>query len=213
MKTNLNQVDPLHLRLIGASFWSLLFILFIPSWFQHPVNFSPEAVAPKASAKIVPPTEIHAENASLSDTTAIKEERAELYIDQPLTTNMPIADPKKVQSLSQPLHITEALVDQQGKISAATPAKKMAIQKAPATHVNGRFWVQIATYQVKDIAVATQQRIRKQGFVGKILTDKNKKGQTIYLLRVGPYQSSADANKAKEIVDTSLKVKAMVIKK
>lgn len=84
---------------------------------------------------------------------------------------------------------------------------------APPTAVDGQYWVQIATYQVESIALETQQKIRAQGFVGRISTAKNKKGNTIYLLRVGPYKSQTDANQAKAIIDAALKTKSMVLKK
>lgn len=214
MKANLNDVDPLKIRMIGAIFWSLLLIYLIPLWFQHPVSFSPDGMKPSgvvvSSAESVQAASSSQDAAATSPAT---EPRSELYIDKPLTTTPPPADPERVQALNQPLTIKEAQVDQQGRLSVASAERRLAMSPAPPTAANGQYWLQIATYQLESIALETQQKIRAQGFVGRIVVSKNKKGQNIYLLRVGPYKSQADANQAKAIIDAALKTKSMVLKK
>jgi len=214
MKASLNDVDPFRLRMIGAIFWAILLVYLIPHWFQHPVEFSPDGMKP--SGVVVASTEsVISPNNSSADSaaSATSVERSELYIDKPLTTTPPPADPQRVQALSQPLSIKEAQVDQQGRLSVASAERRLAMSPAPPIAADGQYWLQIATYQLEHIALDTQQKIRAQGFVGRILTAKNKKGNTIYLLRVGPYKTQADANQAKAIVDASLKTKSMVMKK
>lgn len=212
MKANLNEVDPLRIRMIGAIFWAVLLVYLIPQWFQHPVAFSPDGMKPSG---IVASTDTAQVTTAANDSTATStaEPRSELYIDKPLTTTPPPADPARVQALNQPLTIKEAQVDQQGRLSVASAERRLAMSPAPPTAADGQYWVQIATYQLESIALETQQKIRAQGFVGRISTAKNKKGNTIYLLRVGPYKSQADANQAKAIVDAALKTKSMVLKK
>ncbi len=211
MKANLNEVDPLRIRMIGAIFWAVLLVYLIPQWFQHPVAFSPDGMKPSgvASTDTAPATTV----ANETTATSTAEQRSELYIDKPLTTTPPPADPARVQALNQPLTIKEAQVDQQGRLTIASAERRLAMSPAPPTAADGQYWVQIATYQVESIALETQQKIRAQGFVGRISTAKNKKGNTIYLLRVGPYKSQADANQAKAIIDAALKTKSMVLKK
>jgi len=213
MKANLNDVDPLRIRMIGAIFWAVLLVYLIPQWFQHPVAFSPDGMKP--SGVVVASTDSAQATTVANETTATStaEQRSELYIDKPLTTTPPPADPARVQALNQPLTIKEAQVDQQGRLTIASAERRLAMSPAPPTAADGQYWVQIATYQVESIALETQQKIRAQGFVGRISTAKNKKGNTIYLLRVGPYKSQADANQAKAIVDAALKTKSMVLKK
>jgi cell division protein FtsN len=214
MKANLNDVDPLRIRMIGAIFWALLLVYLIPQWFQHPVEFSPDGMKPTgavvASKDLVPVTTTANEATAV---TGLAEQRSELYIDKPLTTTPPPADPARVQALNQPLMIKEAQVDQQGRLSVASAERRLAMSPAPPTAADGQYWVQIATYQVEHIALETQQKIRAQGFVGRITTAKNKKGNTIYLLRIGPYKSQTDANQAKSIVDAALKTKSVVLRK
>lgn len=213
MKANLNEVDPLRIRMIGAIFWAVLLVYLIPQWFQHPVAFSPDGMKP--SGVVVASTDTAQATTVANDSTATStaEQRSELYIDKPLTTTPPPADPARVQALNQPLTIKEAQVDQQGRLTIASAERRLAMSPAPPTVADGQYWVQIATYQVESIALETQQKIRAQGFVGRISTAKNKKGNTIYLLRVGPYKSQADANQAKAIIDAALKTKSMVLKK
>lgn len=213
MKANLNEVDPLKIRMIGAIFWSVLLIYLIPQWFQHPVAFSPDGM--KSTGMVVAGTEVAANSVLAATPSAASSlaERSELYIEKPLTTTPPPSDPARVQALTQPLSVKEAQVDQQGRLSVATAERRLAMSPAPPTSADGRYWVQIATYQLEHIALETQQKIRAQGFVGRVNTAKNKKGNTIYLLRVGPYKSQADANQAKAIIDASLKTKSMVLKK
>jgi cell division septation protein DedD len=213
MKANLNEVEPLRIRMIGAIFWAVLLVYLIPLWFQHPVEFSPDGMKP--SGVVVASTDSAQATTVGNDSTATStgEQRSELYIDKPLTTTPPPADPEKVQALNQPLMIKEAQVDQQGRLTIASAERRLAMSPAPPTAADGQYWVQIATYQVESIALETQHKIRAQGFVGRISMAKNKKGNTIYLLRVGPYKSQADANQAKAIIDAALKTKSMVLKK
>lgn len=213
MKANLNEVDPLRVRMIGAIFWAVLLVTLIPQWFQHPVAFSPDGMKP--SGVVVASVEANqgSTNGNDANTSGHTEQRSELYIDKPLTTTPPPADPARVQALNQPLSIKEAQVDQQGRLSVASAERLLAMSPAPPTAADGHYWVQIATYQLESIALETQQKIRAQGFIGRINTGKNKKGHTIYLLRVGPYKSQADANQAKAIIDAALKTKSMVLKK
>ncbi len=213
MKANLNEVDPLRIRMIGAIFWAVLLVYLIPQWFQHPVEFSPNGMKP--SGVVIASTDSAQATTVANNSTAngMAEQRSELYIDKPLTTTPPPADPARVHALNQPVTIKEAQVDQQGRLTIASAERRLAMSPAPPTAADGQYWVQIATYQVENIALETQQKIRAQGFIGRIITGKNKKGQIIYLLRVGPYKSQADANQAKAIIDAALKTKSMVLKK
>lgn len=213
MKANLNEVDPLRIRMIGAIFWAVLLVYLIPKWFQQPVAFSPDGMKPYGIVVASTDTAQAITVANDSTTTSTAEHRSELYIDKPLTTTPPPADPARVQALNQPLTIKEAQVDQQGHLTIASAERRLAMSPAPPTAADGQYWVQIATYRVESIALETQQKIRVQGFVGRISIAKNKKGNTIYLLRVGPYKSQANANQAKSIIDAALKTKSMVMKK
>lgn len=214
MKANLNEVDPLRIRMIGAIFWAVLLVYLIPQWFQHPVAFSPDGMKPSGVMVAgVDSTQMTTVGNDTKTTTSAVEPRSELYIDKPLTTTPPPADPARVQALNQPLTVREAQVDQQGRLSVASAERRLAMSPAPPTAADGHYWVQIATYQLESIALETQHKIRAQGFVGRISTAKNKKGNTIYLLRVGPYKSQADANQAKAIIDAALKTKSLVLKK
>lgn len=213
MKANLNDADPLRLRMIGAIFWASLFVYLIPMWFQHPVEFSPNNMAVTVSEMPSEAGEVaSAKQAALSSTEPVAPEKSELFIDKPLTTQAPNHDPQRAEALSSPLLIKQARVDQQGRLSASSSEAKHN-KTPPPSSADGHYWVQVATYQVESVALSTQQKLNKQGFSARLSTSKNKKGLVIYALSVGPYRTKSDANQVKLIVDSDYRARSVVIKK
>lgn len=214
MKPALSDVDPLRLRMIGATFWALLLVYLVPLWFQNPVVFSPDA--PVAYQEPVVDSSVQVSGVLSEHTTQHNEseaEHSELFIDKPLTVVPPPADPQRVQALTQPLSVKEVQVDAQGKLTNSTKESRLAVAPAPATSVDGHYWLQVATYQAESMATDTQSRIRAQGFIGKITVSKNKRGHSVFVLRTGPYKTIQDAHRAKSIIDARLKTKSMVLKR
>lgn len=217
MHTDLAEVSPHKIRMIGTVFWAALVVIFVPQWFMHPVEFSPHQIKPVSVASMDTAGSLaaisSAQNASGVLATEVSEEKSTLFIDKPLTTTPPAADPEKALSLSQALSVKEAQVDAaSGRLKAKTSAlSKLA--NAPEVVVGGRFWVQVATYRVEDVALDSQQKLKRLGFPAKIIASKNKHGQAIYLLRAGPYRSLVDGQKAKALIDHHLKTKSVVMGK
>jgi len=205
-------VDPLKLRMIGAIFWAGLLVYFVPLWFMHPVDFSPNAPKEIAAPLAVETSTTALAAAAVESAAQQQEARSTLFIDKPLTVTPPPADPARVQALNQPLSAREAQVDAQGRLKAATQAAKV-YGPPPEVTAGGRFTLQVATYSVESVALETQSRLRAMGIVSKIVSASNKKGKKVYLLRAGPYKSLEDAKKTKSIVDARLNAKSVVLGK
>ena len=202
-------------RMIGAIFWLGLLVIVIPQWFVNPVEFSPAgALMRKPDATIVSDT---AAQALAADASLLKNDmpttKSELYIETPLTTKPPIADPNKVNALHQPVQLKEAQPDQTGKliVNHKESARITAALTPPDIVADGKFWVQVASYTVESNALKYQEIFKKGGFPGKINIYVNKEGKKHYQIRVGPYQDAATAQIAKKIVDDRFKTTAMVL--
>jgi cell division septation protein DedD len=210
--------DPNTLRMIGAVFWLGLLVLIIPQWFVHPVEFSPEGALMKNKPEVsAAATSTLAQNlvadASLGqDATPSK---SELYIEKPLTTKAPIADPAKINALRQPVQMKEAQADSTGKlvVNHKEPARITAALAPPEVVSDGKFWVQVASYTVEANALKYQDKFKQAGFPGKINIFVNKEGKKHYQIRVGPYRTADDASIAKKIVDDKFKTNAMVLQR
>lgn len=214
----LHRPEPQTLRLIGAVFWMGLLVYFVPQWFMHPVSFSPQEARAQsqrlvAEAQQVPMAPQTVEAGSDTPAVAAAEPaRQELFIDKPLTTTPPPADPQRAQALYQPPMVREAQTDREGRLKAASEPGKLAVQP-PAVHPGGGVWVQVATYTQEAIAQDTLIRLKGAGFPGRLITQTNSKGRTLYVLRVGPYKTPRDGNRAKQLIDERFKAKSMVIGK
>lgn len=217
----LQRPEPQTLRLIGAVFWMGLLVYFVPQWFMHPVSFSPQEARAQSQrlmtvteAQQVPmPSSPTSEAGTDAQTpSAAEPARQELFIDKPLTTTPPPADPQRAQALYQPPMVREAQTDREGRLKAASEPGKLAVQP-PSVHPGGGVWVQVATYTQEAIAQDTLIRLKGAGFPGRLITQTNSKGRTLYVLRVGPYKTARDGNRAKQLIDERFKAKSMVIGK
>ncbi len=205
-------VDLLKLRVIGAVFWAGLFVYFVPAWFMHPVDFSPSLSKEKFVANEVETTTTQLAAAAVESAVQEQEKQNTLFIDKPLTVTPPQADPARVQSLNQSFSAREAELDVKGKVKVVKQATKL-LGPAPTISTTGRFTLQIATYTAESIALATQARLQAAGFTGKITVINYKTGRKGYQVRIGPYQSLADAHRAKAIVDVRFHANSVVLGK
>ncbi len=68
---------------------------------------------------------------------------------------------------------------------------------APAGGPGERFWVQVASLSSRDEAGALSTRLARRGFRSQVLTAAGPKGKgRVFRVRVGPYGSEDDANRA-----------------
>jgi len=75
--------------------------------------------------------------------------------------------------------------------AAGKPAAK------PSESTAGTFWVQVASLSSREDAGALSSRLARRGFRSQILTAAGPKGKgRVYRVRVGPYRSEDDANRA-----------------
>ena len=69
--------------------------------------------------------------------------------------------------------------------------------ESPAGKPSGKFWVQVASLSSHDEAGALSSRLARRGFKSQILTASGPKGKgKVYRVRVGPYRTEDDANRA-----------------
>jgi cell division protein FtsN len=198
--------------MIGSIFWTGLLVYFVPLWFMHPVDFSPNSPKHSVISLATETTTTELATAAVESAVQQQEARSTLFIDKPLTVTPPPADPVRVQALHQTLSAREGQVDVQGRLKGASQLVKV-FGPAPEVVPGGRFSVQIATYSQESFALETQSRLRVVGIISKITISTNKKARKIYLLRAGPYKSLDDAKKAKDIIDVRTNAKSVVLGK
>jgi cell division septation protein DedD len=213
-RADMTTPDPLKIRMIGAIFWAGLLVYFVPVWFMHPVDFSPNTVKERSVAL---PIETITTTTALADaviesTIQEQETPSRLFIDKPLTVTPPPADPARVQALHQSLSAREAQMDVQSRLKLANHGAKL-LGSPPEVSAGGRFHLQVATYKQESAARDGEERLKAAGFPCRLIVTTNKKGAKIYSLRAGPYQSSMDAQKAKSIVDARFNTKSVVLGK
>ena len=72
---------------------------------------------------------------------------------------------------------------------------KLPAAGAPAA--GGKFWVQVASLSSREEAGTLSTRLTRHGFRSQILTATGPKGKgKVYRVRVGPYRSEDDAERA-----------------
>jgi cell division septation protein DedD len=80
---------------------------------------------------------------------------------------------------------------------------------AEAPSARGQFWVQVASLSSKEEAGTLSTRLSRRGFRAQILTASGPKGKgKVYRVRVGPYRSEDDAERAATKLARQEKVKS-----
>jgi len=94
----------------------------------------------------------------------------------------------------------DASAEEASPIASASEGRGPVARKpvpAPAGADGGRFWVQVASLSSKDEAGALSTRLARRGFRSQVLTAAGPKGKgRVFRVRVGPYGSEDDANRA-----------------
>ena len=68
---------------------------------------------------------------------------------------------------------------------------------APAAAAAGKFWVQVASLTSREEAGSLSTRLTRRGFRSQVLTASGPRGKgKVYRVRVGPYRSEDDAERA-----------------
>jgi cell division septation protein DedD len=83
-------------------------------------------------------------------------------------------------------------------VAEAPGASSPAPAKPPASaSAAGKFWVQVASLSSREEAGSLSTRLTRRGFRSQILTAAGPKGKgKVYRVRVGPYRSEDDAERA-----------------
>jgi cell division septation protein DedD len=87
----------------------------------------------------------------------------------------------------------------EGSPIAAASGGSGPVAKPPAgsATTSGKFWVQVASLSSRDEAGTLSTRLTRRGFRAQVLTATGPKGKgKVYRVRVGPYRSEDDAERA-----------------
>jgi len=94
----------------------------------------------------------------------------------------------------------DGTAEESSPIASASGGRGPAASKtveAPTARTSGKFWVQVASLSSHDEAGALSSRLAKRGFQSQVLTAAGPKGKgKVYRVRVGPYRTEDDANRA-----------------
>lgn len=92
----------------------------------------------------------------------------------------------------------DATAEESSPVASASRGPAAARPAEPANgKTAGKFWVQVASLSSHDEAGALSSRLARRGFKSQILTAAGPKGKgKVYRVRVGPYRTEDDANRA-----------------
>jgi len=111
----------------------------------------------------------------------------------------PAAKPKPAETKASETKPTEA---------AAKPAEtKPAVEAEKKPAAKGRFFVQVGAVADKPSAQSFADRVEKLGFTTTVLDPQATDKKQVYRVRVGPYETMAEADDAQDKVATALKKK------
>jgi DedD protein len=80
---------------------------------------------------------------------------------------------------------------------AAAAARPPATSERPAASTTGKYWVQVASLTSREEAGSLQTRLSRRGFHAQIVSADGPHGKGhVYRIRVGPYPSEPEAQKA-----------------
>ena len=89
------------------------------------------------------------------------------------------------------------------------PVASRPANPAPAAAPGGKYWVQVASLSSREEAGSLSSRLSRHGFRSQVLTASGPKGKgKVYRVRVGPYRSEDDAEKAATKLARQEKVKS-----
>jgi cell division septation protein DedD len=92
----------------------------------------------------------------------------------------------------------DGTAEESSPVASASRGPAAARPAEPANgKAAGKFWVQVASLSSHDEAGALSSRLARRGFKSQILTAAGPKGKgKVYRVRVGPYRTEDDANRA-----------------
>ncbi len=159
-----------------------------------PVEVAVSAPASGDAAELVPSVETAVPTAVVP--SGPLGSRTELAGGGPVATPSP-AEP----SVPATLHPFEDEAAEESSPIASASGGRAPVAARPSepssAKASGKFWVQVASLSSHDEAGALSGRLAKRGFKSQVLTAAGPKGKgRVYRVRVGPYPTEDDANRA-----------------
>ncbi len=181
-------------RILGASIWLLLLIIFVPAWYSNPVNFSPDGVEEVEEVKTLPTVE-HAYR--------LPDENQKPLTD--LQSNAIQSSSTAVANLApQPEKTVQATTNQTVKIKESVKAEY--VDNISKHNKYAGQWV-VILLPFDNISQANK-------FADKVSSDsvyiKYFPKTRVYSVRAGPYKTKSKAEKAKQKLDTILRTNGEV---
>ncbi len=136
-----------------------------------------------------------------SDKTAAKP-----IVDKPLVVELPAAPPVRTLKPAQ----TDA--PDRPPPRPASPAADRAAKKSQPAGQAPRWIVKVAAYFTARQANELVAALNEAGYDATYRKFRNRKGQTVYSVRVGPYASRAAAERAKRIIDRRWRANSLIEK-
>ena len=170
-------------QLTGAVVWFVALILLVGHWYSHPVVFQPgQSAGAKASDKPL--------------------------VDKPLVVELPEALPART------------LPEQAPQITPPTAAPADDVEMKPGDHEpsaprpdaapSEQWIVKVAAYFTARQANELVAALNEAGYDATYKKFKNRKGQVVYSVRVGPYASREAALAAKRQIDRRWRADSLI---
>lgn len=194
-QSNAEQDLTTKYRMTGAVVWLLLLIVVVPSWYNDPVNFSPDqeiSAAAQEEQKVVVDKPFllpgSAQPGHVESTTTSAKTISETQGDQ----SAPTEKTRQVQSVDQ----------------AAVKQVASADKTEPSTEKGTQWIIRVAAYRSKEKADFLTQRLKYDYEVFVKYFPKSK----YYSVRVGPYQDKREALKDQQNLNRVLHIRSEVAK-
>ena len=181
---------------------------------------TPETVASAESADIsgdgVPPIETAVPTAPAGASSGPLGSRTEIFgatvLTPPPSDPTPPATLQTFQDGSSDASAAEGGGESESSPIASASGGSGPVASRPASGpstVPGKYWVQVASLSSREEAGSLSSRLSRHGFRSQILTASGPKGKgKVYRVRVGPYRSEGDAEKAASKLSKQEKVKS-----
>lgn len=188
-------------RMMGAVVWLLLLIVIVPSWYNDPVNFSPDQPMPASN---------QGEQKVLVDKPFLLP-NAQKASDVKSGENTMTDSPER-QTVKKPSGETKKKAKEvDHALTSAKVANKQAdtVTEASASASNGTQWIiRVVAYRSKEKADFLSQRLKYDYEVFVKYFPKSK----YYSVRVGPYQDKREALKDQQSLNRILHIRSEVAK-
>ncbi|GAB6033818.1 SPOR domain-containing protein [Galenea microaerophila] len=198
-------------RLIGAVIWFAVLIIWVPTWYEHPVNFQPEK---QTSTKLTPSK---TENKPIADKVyrlpapSVQQAAKSSEPVKPAVQPQPSVKATEKQKPTQPV-VQAKTVEITEKPVAASKASPKAVADtsqliAEDLMVAKGWFVRLAAFKKMATANELLGALQEAGYDGYV---KPLQKNHFFVVVIGPYPSKQAALKVKQKVDARYHVQSQI---